>query len=107
MTSESEEYFLADLKKCREYFIESFKKTVTIYAFPNGSYRPEQVQQALKFGFKNVILVDNDYSMTDFNVHPRFGIHAESTREALFRALGGSLDPKKSDSLSKKRLPTC
>jgi len=102
MASESEEYFLADLDKCQSYFMETFKTPAKIFAFPNGSHRPEQVQQALSSGYKHILLVDNDYSMTDFNVHQRFGIHADSGREALFRALGGTLHPKNSASLAKK-----
>jgi peptidoglycan/xylan/chitin deacetylase (PgdA/CDA1 family) len=102
MASESEEYFISDLDKCREYFLEAFNIPATIYAFPNGSHRTNQAHQALKSGYKNILLVDNDYSMKHFNVHSRFGIHAESEREVLFRAMGGTLQPQNSARIAKK-----
>lgn len=104
MSTESEKYFIADLIKCSKYFIEAFEIPATIYAFPNGSHRLEQVQQALSAGYKHILLVGNDYSMKDFNVHSRFGIHASSEREVLFRALGGNMHPKNSATLTKKIL---
>ena len=90
MGEESNEYFIQDLDKCKEYFTNNLGKNVDIYAFPNGSYRSEQIDLAQKHGYKHILLVNNNFSNKNNCVHSRFGFYANSKHELYFRATGGN-----------------
>ena len=59
-----------------------------IYAFPNGSYREEQIEIAYKYGFLNPLLVNDDFSSTKNRCHDRFGFDASSFKEMKVKATG-------------------
>ena len=44
MGYESDSFFRADLMQCRNFFEQQLRLPLDAYAFPNGSYRPEQIQ---------------------------------------------------------------
>lgn len=89
MGCETDAYFRQDLEKCRAYFQRELQLPVTIYAFPNGSYRESQVSEALAQGVQHVLLVNNAFSRPGNATHARFGIYGDSRPEILFRSLGG------------------
>lgn len=89
MQFESDHYFENDLLRCRAWFHEVLNLPVSIYAFPNGSYRKSQIESALKFGYENVLLVNEGFSSINCKVHNRFSFYADSDRESLYRAVGG------------------
>jgi peptidoglycan/xylan/chitin deacetylase (PgdA/CDA1 family) len=89
MDFESEEFFKTDLIKCKEFFVSSVKSDVVIYAFPNGGYRKELLRIPFDFGYQHVLLVGDLFSLSNSRLHNRFGFWADSSREVLFRAVGG------------------
>jgi peptidoglycan/xylan/chitin deacetylase (PgdA/CDA1 family) len=93
MAFETDEFFQDDLAKCRAYFQSQLNLPALIYAFPNGSYRSSQVSLARAAGVQHVLLVGNDFSHPSNATHSRFGIHAATRSEALYRSLGGLRKP--------------
>ena len=89
MQYEDEEYFQNDLIRCKDYFNEVIGTPALIYAFPNGSYREEQLHRPLELGYENVLTVNNSFSKAGDKIKDRIGFHAGSKNEVLFRAVGG------------------
>lgn len=92
MAYESDAYFRQDLARCRDYFARHLGLPMAIYAFPNGSCRPEQLDAAFAEGLRHVLLVGEDFSR-DPRVHGRFTFVGNSRAEVRFRALGGFCRP--------------
>ena len=88
MAYESEEFFQDDLAKCRVFFAETLRLPLTVYAFPNGSYRSSQVQTLLDGGMKQVLLVDERRARRPARVFPRLTISGSSVDEIVFQSLG-------------------
>jgi hypothetical protein len=64
----SDNYFLRDLERCTSLF-ERLGLSTTIYAFPNGSYRPDQVKILRRRGFSAVLLVEEQPTWPMSAVH--------------------------------------
>lgn len=88
MKYESDEFFTADLQACRAYFAERLHLPMTIYAFPNGSYRAEQIESLQQAGIEHVLLVDECFASAQQRVYPRFTIYGGTAVETHFQALG-------------------
>ena len=88
MGLENEDFFARDVLRCREYFRDQMNLPLETYAFPNGSYRPEQVQHLLSSGFKNVLLVDEQFGEMGASVQPRLTFYGDSIPELRLRSLG-------------------
>ena len=88
MESQDEEYFLNDLKKCKEYFLESLQLDCDIYCFPNGSATAEQIVLAKEYGFRSVLLVGDKYSDATSGVFNRFTFDVSSMEEAKYKSFG-------------------
>jgi peptidoglycan/xylan/chitin deacetylase (PgdA/CDA1 family) len=88
MGFEGDDFFQSDLRKCLTYFQETLKLPLEIYAFPNGSYREEQIPLLEKEGVRHTLLVGETYADRRQNVYPRFTIYGETALEARFLALG-------------------
>lgn len=88
MEYEDDAFFLDDFEKCREYFDEQLGLPLEIYAFPNGSYRKEQIQILRERGIQHILLVDERYATSGDDVLPRFTIYGASKLETRFHALG-------------------
>jgi peptidoglycan/xylan/chitin deacetylase (PgdA/CDA1 family) len=87
MGFESEEFFGEDLAKCKAYFADKLNIPMTIYAFPNGSYRQSQVEKLRSEGIEHILLVDEEFAKPQSDVHPRITMYGNSLNEACFRAL--------------------
>lgn len=87
MGLESDDYFREDLSRCTAFFREHLAQPMTIYAFPNGSCTPSQLDIARQHGVEHVLLVGEDFS-AGRQVHHRFTFGAESRAEVRFRATG-------------------
>jgi peptidoglycan/xylan/chitin deacetylase (PgdA/CDA1 family) len=87
MGFETDEYFEADLSRCRAYFENRLGQPMTVYAFPNGSCRDRQIETALSSGIEHVLLVGEDFS-DGGQLHKRFTFGARSPSEVRFRAVG-------------------
>jgi len=88
MAFESREFFLEDLAKCRAFFERHLQRPMTIYAFPNGSYRPEQIALLQQHGVRHILLVDEGFAKPGDRVYPRLTMYGESRHHARFQALG-------------------
>jgi peptidoglycan/xylan/chitin deacetylase (PgdA/CDA1 family) len=88
MGHESTEFFRGDVRACQAFFQDELHQPLSIYAFPNGSHRPEQIQALLDEGVKHVLLVGNELSRVDVRVHPRLTFYGESPSEIRLRATG-------------------
>lgn len=88
MEFETNEFFLEDLAQCRAFFEQQLRMPMTIYAFPNGSYRPEQLALLRESGVQHILLVEERVSRWGEDVHPRLTMYGESGLETRFRALG-------------------
>lgn len=88
MGFEDAAFFEEDLQKCFNYFDEKLRLPLEIYAFPNGSYKEEQIKILQNRGVKHVLLVDEDYAKSNENVLPRFTIYGSSKFETRLQALG-------------------
>ena len=93
MEFESEKFFVDDFQACVEYFQTDLQLPLTIYAFPNGSYRSEQVTYLEKEGMQRILLVGETYARRDQKVLPRFTIYGSSAAEVTIRALGYNARP--------------
>ena len=92
---ESDDYLRDDVRKCRKWFEANLSAPITTYAFPNGSYRPDQVEIVRLAGIEHVLLVEEDFSTPGSAVHKRFTFDATSRAEARFRATGGFRWPQR------------
>jgi peptidoglycan/xylan/chitin deacetylase (PgdA/CDA1 family) len=88
MGYEELEFFREDLGRCFRFFQEQLKSPLTVYAFPNGSYRPENLQLLLEQGVDHVLLVGEAFAHPGSRVRPRITIYGDSVREIKFQALG-------------------
>lgn len=94
MAAESDDYLRADIARCRAWLDDKLGLPLDIYAFPNGSYRPGQIEILLSAGIRHVLLVDERFSSPGANVHPRITFDARSRHEMRFRATGALAWPK-------------
>ncbi len=88
MEFEEDAFFAADLEKCADYFENKLRLPLEIYAFPNGSYRTEQIGVLRERGIRHILLVGEDYAKKGESVFPRFTIYGSSKLETRFQALG-------------------
>jgi peptidoglycan/xylan/chitin deacetylase (PgdA/CDA1 family) len=88
MEFEDDEFFQSDFQKCVSYFRDQLRLPLQIYAFPNGSYRPDQITYLDRQGIKRILLVGEGYARRDQKVLPRFTVYGASPAEVSIRALG-------------------
>lgn len=89
MGFESNEFFAADFRRCRDYFENSLRMPLEIYAFPNGSYRDEQVEILKAERVKHILLVDEQFSaFPNDDVYKRFTFYGRTKTEVKLKALG-------------------
>ena len=88
MGFESDDFFATDLDRCFDFFEKELSLPLTIYAFPNGSYRKTQVELLRTRGLEHVLLVDEDYAKRGGPVYPRFTMYGDTGAEVRLRALG-------------------
>jgi peptidoglycan/xylan/chitin deacetylase (PgdA/CDA1 family) len=88
MGFEDNDFFQNDLRKCFTYFQETLRLPLEIYAFPNGSYRDEQIPLLENEGIRHILLVGESFAGRNRNVYPRFTLYGETKLEARFLALG-------------------
>lgn len=88
MGYESDTYFLNDLAKCQAFFNTQLGLPLSTYAFPNGSYRPEQIGQLRGEGISRVLLVEEKFARGSGPIYPRVSITASSRAEARLQASG-------------------
>jgi peptidoglycan/xylan/chitin deacetylase (PgdA/CDA1 family) len=88
MEPEPLEYFVDDLRRCRTFFDQDLGAPMRIYAFPNGSYREEQIEVLYREGLEHILLVGERSSTPRSRVHHRFTFGGSSRSEVRLRAMG-------------------
>jgi peptidoglycan/xylan/chitin deacetylase (PgdA/CDA1 family) len=88
MGFESAAFFEEDLERCVGFFRDRLGLALSIYAFPNGSYRPEQIELLAQRGVEHILLVEDQLASANGRVIPRLTMSGESRLEARFQALG-------------------
>ena len=94
---ESDDHVREDVSRCKQWFAANLDQPVKIYAFPNGSFRPSQIQIVRDSGIDCILLVEEDFSTPATPVHKRFNVYAHSRAEVRFRATGAFRQPKRLD----------
>lgn len=93
LACETDDFVRDDALACRSWFADRLGQPMRVYAVPNGSYRPEQLESLREAGVDHVLLVDEDFSSPDARTHKRFTFWAHSRAEVRFRATGGFRRP--------------
>jgi peptidoglycan/xylan/chitin deacetylase (PgdA/CDA1 family) len=88
MEFESDAFFQEDFDRSYAFFHDVLCLPLRVYAFPNGSSRPTQIDILHSRGVEHVLLVGDGYSTSIGRVHKRFNYYAGSAAEVRFRALG-------------------
>lgn len=88
MGVESTQFFMEDLERCFTYFRELLGLPMRIYAFPNGSHRPEQVTLLQQRGIAHVLLVEEKLAHGRSRVWPRITMAPCSGSHARLQAMG-------------------
>ncbi len=91
MTGISDDEFRSDFWRASEFF-DAIGLQTRIYAFPNGSFRPGQIEWLLAEGVEHVLVVGERFATDLVGVHPRITMYGDSPAELTGRALG--LDPR-------------
>jgi peptidoglycan/xylan/chitin deacetylase (PgdA/CDA1 family) len=85
MEFETEDFFAEDIRSCRDWYLDCFGTEPQIYAFPNGSYTPKEVELLQDSGFEHALLVGERASSVSANVHPRITADGVTLRELRMR----------------------
>lgn len=88
MAFEDDAFFQEDFQKCRGYFETELATELSIYAFPNGSYRPEQIEYLRENSVEKILLVDEKFADARSDVLPRLTIYGDSGAEVRMKGLG-------------------
>jgi peptidoglycan/xylan/chitin deacetylase (PgdA/CDA1 family) len=85
MECESDDHLRDDVRACRRWFAHHMAIDPDIYAFPNGSCRPEQIAIARAEGMRHVLLVGERFAA---GAAYRFTFDARGRAEMRFKATG-------------------
>jgi hypothetical protein len=85
MEFETDAFFEDDLRRCRAWYRDHLDSDPQVYAFPNGSHRPEQPELAERAGFNHVLLVGERPSSVSARVHSRITADGVTLRELRMR----------------------
>jgi len=88
MGLESQIFFEEDFFKCKKYFQSILKIPLNIYAFPNGSYKKEQITFLEEQKITAILLVNNKYAEYNNFFYNRFTLYGDSISEIKCRAVG-------------------
>lgn len=89
MAFESQEFFETDFESCSSYFDHILKAKLRIYAFPNGSYRDEQIDFLRGQGVERILLVNEAFATLGSDVFTRITMYGDSGSELIIRGVGG------------------
>ncbi len=92
MAEESDDYVQEDARRCNAFFEEYLRFSPRVYAFPNGSHRPQHIDLVKRAGFDTVLLVGERFAESANEVH-RFTFDATSRAEVVYRATGAHAAP--------------
>jgi peptidoglycan/xylan/chitin deacetylase (PgdA/CDA1 family) len=85
----SDTEFLEDFRRSRDVLHAVGREDCPVYAFPNGSHRPEQVGILQREGVRHVLLVGDRASQPGRLVHSRLTVRGDSIAEVRARSVDG------------------
>ncbi len=88
MGFEDSDYFEEDFAACDRYFREELAYPFTIYAFPNGSYRPDQIPFLERHGIKYILLVEEEFGESIASVLQRVTIYGNDSLQIKMKVMG-------------------
>lgn len=88
MGFEDFQFFKQDFINCRNYFTEKLNVSLNIYAFPNGSYRTEQIDFLRQNDIKHILLVDEKFADFESDVFTRLTVYGDTKAEIKLKSLG-------------------
>lgn len=88
MAYESLQYFDDDLRQCERVFRDVLGLPFDIYAFPNGSFREDNLELLRQRGVAHILIVGEKIASGHGDVLPRITMSAQSALEARFQVVG-------------------
>ena len=88
MGYEDDAFFHEDLIRCANFFRDHLQLPMDVYAFSNGSFRPNQVEALLAQGVRHVLLVGEKHAARSGPLYTRLTKFGDSALEAKYVALG-------------------
>jgi len=88
MGCESEEFFRADVEGCEAFFRDVLHLPFSVYAFPFGSYRSEQIGLLETRGLNRILLVEDKIARRSDRVCARLMLTGQSAGELKLQAMG-------------------
>lgn len=93
MASMNSGEFAGELDRCAAFFA-GLDCPMNIFAFPNGSYRSDQVETLRARGVEHVLVVDERPNTIIRGCHPRITMYGDSIAELRLRAMGWRASPR-------------
>lgn len=87
MAEMDDDEFADEVDRCAAFFAR-IDCPMNIFAFPNGSYRLDQVETLLARGVEHVLVVDERASPNVHGCHPRITMYGDSVAELRLRGMG-------------------
>ena len=84
MSTETLDFFIQDFTKSQKWFEDSLEIRPDTYAFPNGAASQAAVDYLLSLKIKNVLLVGNRSTDSNFSVKQRVNFSPQNLLEAKF-----------------------
>jgi peptidoglycan/xylan/chitin deacetylase (PgdA/CDA1 family) len=82
------DFFRDDFARSKAFHQNELGAPISIYAFPNGSYTPQHLDELRREGVKHILVVDDKVSSNVHDVHARLTFYADSRAEARLQAVG-------------------
>lgn len=89
MQFESDNFFAEDFRRCDGAIQSSIGHRPKVYSFPNGSYRPSQIEILRTNGIAHIMLTGDRPTPVGTDVHMRIGLYGRTGGEVRVRAMGG------------------
>ena len=90
MSVETDDYVVRDVARCRDWHVGVLGCQPEVYAFPNGSAGVGHSEIVREAGYRDVLLVGENFSKPGNWLHKRFTIYGNTTDELKFRATGAT-----------------
>ena len=87
MGFESDDFFQKDIDRFSHFFRKWLNRALEIYAFPSGSYRPEQIEILRSKGVRTILTSVERYASRLDTLFPRFLLYGDSAAEVGLCAL--------------------
>lgn len=84
MSTETLDFFIQDFTKSQKWFEDSLETRPDTYAFPNGAASQAAVDYLLSLKIKNVLLVGNRSTASNFSVKQRVNFSPQNLLEVKF-----------------------